>query len=360
MIPISIPKLNKNEKNLAIDAIKNGYIAHGKYIEEFEKKFSNFCDRKYGVTCSNGTVALYLAIKALDLPDGSEVILPSMTILSCLTAIVENNLIPVFCDIDAKTLNADFESIRGKINNKTSAIIVVNTYGLTVNVDYITQLKNDYPSIKIIEDASESHGAKYDNKIAGSIGDISTFSFYANKIITTGEGGMVLTDDEEVYNRLLKLRNLNFVDRKKYIHSDVGFNFRMTNIQCALGIGQLENIEKTIKHRRRIAKKYNKFFKKNSYIELPFEDERHYNVYWYYTIRITKNYDKVLDSLENKEIDYRHFFYPLHKQSFINSNETLQNSENAFRTGLILPTFSDLTSKQIKFISETIIDAIGN
>lgn len=360
MIPISIPKLNKKETKLAIDAIKSGYIAHGKYIEEFEKKFSKFCNRKYGVTCSNGTVALYLAIKALNLPEDSEVILPSMTILSCLTAVTENNLIPVFCDIDAKTLNVDFESIREKINNKTSAIIVVNTYGLTVNVDYITQLKNDYPSIKIIEDASESHGAKYDNKIAGSIGDISTFSFYANKIITTGEGGMVLTDDEEVYNRLLKLRNLNFVDRKKYIHSDVGFNFRMTNIQCALGIGQLENIDKTIKHRRRIAKKYNKFFKNNSYIELPFEDEKYYNVYWYYTIRINKNYNKVLESLESKEIDYRHFFYPLHKQSFVNSNETLQNSEDAFSTGLILPTFTDLTSKEIKFISETILDAIGS
>ena len=166
MIPISIPKLNKKETKLAIDAIKSGYIAHGKYIEEFEKKFSKFCNRKYGVTCSNGTVALYLAIKALNLPEGSEVILPSMTILSCLTAVTENNLIPVFCDIDAKTLNVDFESIREKINNKTSAIIVVNTYGLTVNVDYITQLKNDYPSIKIIEDAPESHGAKYDNKIA--------------------------------------------------------------------------------------------------------------------------------------------------------------------------------------------------
>lgn len=171
---------------------------------------------------------------------------------------------------------------------------------------------------------------------------------------------MVLTDDEEVYNRLLKLRNLNFVDRKKYIHSDVGFNFRMTNIQCALGIGQLENIDKTIKHRRRIAKKYNKFFKNNSYIELPFEDEKYYNVYWYYTIRINKNYNKVLESLESKEIDYRHFFYPLHKQSFVNSNETLQNSEDAFSTGLILPTFTDLTSKEIKFISETILDAIGS
>jgi len=359
MIPIAVPKLNKKEKKLAIRAIKNGNIAHGEHIEEFEKKFSEFCSRKYGVTCSNGTTALYIAVKALNLPKGSEVILPSMTILSCLTAITENNLSPVFCDIDSKTLNVDFDSIVKKITSKTSAIIVVNTYGLMVDVDAISKIKKDYPHIKIIEDASESHGARYKDIIAGSIGDISTFSFYANKIITTGEGGMVLTDDEDVYASLLKLRNLNFLDRKKYIHSDVGFNFRMTNIQCAMGIGQLENIKKTIKHRRRIAKKYNKCFKDNLYITTPFEDDIYYNVYWYYTIRVTKNYDEVLNALTENEIDYRHFFYPLHKQSFINSKEKLKNCEDAFSTGIILPTFSDLTSKQIRFISETIINAIG-
>lgn len=360
MIPISIPKLGRKEKKLAIRAIKNGNIAQGEYIEMFEKKFSRFCNREYGVTCSNGTTALYLAIKALDLPKGSEVILPSMTILSCLTAVTENNLTPVFCDIDPTTLNVDFESLRKKITGNTSAIIVVNTYGLAINSDLISKLKLDHPNIKIIEDASESHGGKYKDKIAGSIGDISTFSFYANKIVTTGEGGMVLTDDENVYNKLLRLRNLNFIDRKKYIHSEIGFNFRMTNIQCALGIGQLDGIEKTIRNRRRIAKKYGEYFKNNSYITIPFEDDSYYNVYWYYTIRVHKNYEKVIKKLEENEIDYRHFFYPLHKQPFMNSNEELKNSEDAFSTGIILPTFSDLTSKQIRFISETILNAIGN
>ena len=360
MIPISIPKLHKKEKTLAIKAIKQGNIAHGEYIEKFEKKFSKFCNKGYGVTCSNGTTALYIAIKALQLPKGSEVILPSMTILSCLTAVTENDLVPVFCDIDPVTLNVDFVSLRKKINDNTSAIIVVNTYGLVVNGDFIADIKKDYPKIKIVEDASESHGGRYKDQIAGSIGDISTFSFYANKIITTGEGGMVLTDDEDVYNRLLKLRNLNFTDRKKYIHSDIGFNFRMTNVQCALGIGQLENIEKTIRERRRVAKKYNHYFENNSYITIPFEDESYYNVYWYYTIRVHKNYEMVIEKLQENKIDYRHFFYPLHKQTFINSKEKLKNSEEAFSTGIILPTFSELSSKQIRFISETILNAIGN
>jgi perosamine synthetase len=360
MIPISKPTLYHEDKSLAIDAINNGDIAHGKYIEEFETKFSSYCNRKFGVSCSNGTTALYIAIRALNLPKKTEVILPSMTIMSCLNAVTENDLVPVFCDIDETTLNVDFNSIRSKITNNTSAIIVVNTYGLVVDTIEIEKLKTDYPNIKIIEDASESHGGSHNQKIAGSIGDISTFSFYANKIITTGEGGMVLTDDEEVYRKLISLRNLNFIDRKKYIHSDVGFNFRMTNIQSAIGIGQLINIDKTIQRRREIANQYNDYFKNNSYIVIPHEDDLSFNVYWYYTIRINKNYNQVLKKLEQNEIDYRHFFYPLHKQDFIGSNEKLPVSEKSFDTGLILPTFGELTIEQISFISETVLDGIEN
>lgn len=360
MIPISKPYLYDEDKKFAIDAIEHGYIAQGEYIETFENSFSNFCGRKYGVTCSNGTVALYMAVKCLNLPKGSEVILPSMTITSCLTAIVENDLVPVFCDIDSKTLNVDFESIRQKLTPNTSAVIVVNTYGLVVDSFQIDEFKNDYPNIKIIEDASESHGGTHNGNIAGSLGDVSTFSFYANKIITTGEGGIVLTDDEQIYRDLLSCRNLNFVDRKKYIHSESGFNFRMTNIQAALGLGQLQNIEKTINKRIQIAKEYNGYFKNNPYITVPYEDVFSYNVYWYYTIRVNKNYQKVLDSLTDNQIDYRHFFYPLHKQPFINSSEVLVNSEKAFETGIILPTFSELSSEQISFISETILDGIDS
>jgi len=360
MIPISKPTLYDEDKSLAIGAINDGDIAHGKYIEEFETKFSTYCNRKFGVSCSNGTTALYIAIRALNLPKNSEVILPSMTIISCLNAVTENDLVPVFCDIDNTTLNVDFDSVRSKITDKTSAIIVVNTYGLVVDTNEIDSLRKDYPHIKIIEDASESHGGMHNKKIAGSIGDISTFSFYANKIITTGEGGMVLTDDDDVYRNLMSLRNLNFVDRKKYIHSDVGFNFRMTNIQSAIGIGQLINIDKTIQRRREIAEKYNCHFKNNPYITIPYEDDLSFNVYWYYTIRIHKNYNEVLTSLEKNEIDYRHFFYPLHKQNFSKSKEILPISERSFDTGLILPTFGELTTEQIRFISETVLHGIEN
>jgi perosamine synthetase len=358
MIPIFKPYLYQEAKDLAFKAIEDGDIAIGPNIELFENEFSRFCNRNYGVTCSNGTIALYIAVKALKLPKDSEIILPSMTILSCLTAITENNHTPVFCDIDSRTYNLDFESLESKITPKTSAIIVINTYGLVIDTNKLKQFKTKYPNIKIIEDASESHGAHHNNIKAGSLGDISTFSFYTNKLVTTGEGGMVLTDDEETYKNLLMLRNLNFLDRKKYIHTDIGFNFRLTNIQCAIGLGQLQNIDETIQQRKRVAYEYNKYLKDNPYIQIPYEDKNLSNVYWYYNILIKKNYNKVLEALTKNDIDYRHFFYPLHKQPFINSSEVLQNSETSFDTGILLPIFNELSNNEIKFISQTILNNI--
>ena len=358
MIPISIPKLYEEDKMLAKKAIDDNFIANGEQIAQFEKEFAEFCNRKYAVTCCNGTVALYMAVKVLNLPKGSEVIVPSMTILSCLTAITENDLVPVFCDIDIETWNVDFNSIKNKITEKTSAVIVVNTYGLVVDPNEINDLKTLYPNIKIIEDASESHGASYNKIIAGSIGDISTFSFYSNKIITMGEGGCVLTDDEDTYKQLLMSRNLNFTERKKYIHADIGFNFRLTNMQASIGLGQLHNIDKTIFDRKRIASGYNKWFQSNNKIQIPFEGNGYNNVYWYYSILVKENYDAVLNALTENEIDYRHFFYPLHKQPFINSTEVLSNSEYAFDHGLILPTYSELTNSQIDYIANVVLKSI--
>jgi perosamine synthetase len=358
MIPMSIPYLYKEDKNLAINAIKNNNLAYGPEIEEFEKKFASYCNRKYGVSCSNGTAALYLAVKALKLPKQSEVIIPSMSIVSLLNAVEKNNLIPVFCDVDSKTWNVTYKTIVKKITDNTSAIIVVDTYGLVVNTDDINQLKKEYPHIKIIEDAAEAHGASHYPVKAGSIGDVSTFSFYANKIITTGEGGMILTDDEEIYKQLLSDRNINFIERKRYIHSESGFNFRMTNIQCCIGLGQLQNIDKTIKHRKRIAKRYNKNLKSNKNIQLPFNGKGFDNVYWYYSIVVKENYDNVIKALQDNNIEYRHFFYPLHKQPFINSNDILPNSEYIAQYGLILPTYTELKNEQIDFISKIILEQL--
>ena len=358
MIPISIPHLYKEDKSWAKNAINEGFIANGPNIALFEKEMAFYCNRRYAITCSNGTVALYLAIKALNLPIGSEVILPTLTIVSCLTAITENGLTPVFCDSDIITWNVSFESLKTKITSKTSAIILVDMYGLILNVNEVNKLKREYPHIKIIEDASEAHGSEFNGTRAGSIGNISTFSFYANKIITTGEGGMVLTDDEGVYDKLCLLRNLNFIDRKRYIHSEVGFNFRLNNISCCIGLGQLKNIDKTIKQRRRIAKRYSHHLNKLEAIQLPYSESENDNVFWYYTVIIKENIDKILTRFIESNIDYRHTFYPLHKQPFINSDEILSNAEYISKNGIILPTYTKLTNKQIDFICGVIKEVL--
>ena len=359
MIPISIPHLYKEDKKYALQAIKDNFIGQGPNIAKFEAEIAKLADRRFAVTCSNGTTALYMAIKALDLPKGSEVILPSMTIVSCLTAILENDLKPVFCDVDPEFWNIDFDSVRDKITNNTSAIIIVDTYGLIVNADQLHTFREEYPNIKVIEDASEAHGSYYWEHKAGSLGDISTFSFYSNKIVATGEGGAVMTDDPELNERLLSIRNLNFTERKKYIHSDAGWNFRMSNLACSIGLGQIENINKTIKDRLRIRARYHKHFKNCPEIQTPFEYIGYKNVYWYYAIVIknTKR-DKLIHALEENGIDYRHFFHPLHQQPFINSNEKLVVSEYLYNKGLILPTYTGLKNKDIDFICKVVLDTV--
>lgn len=358
MIPIFKPSISDKSKLYVSQAMEANDIAQGPFIDRFETTFSSFCNRKYGVTCSNGTIALYMAIKALNLPKGSEVILPSMTIVSCLTAIIENNLKPVFCDIDKFTYNIDFKSAQSKVTNNTSALIIVNTYGLMVDVLELKKFKVQNPSVKIIEDASESHGATYKDIPAGSLGDISTFSFYTNKVVSMGEGGIILTDNESIKNNLFNIKNLGFTDRKQYIHSHAGFNFRLSNLHCAIGLGELENIKNTIDHRKRVAHRYNNNFINMSEIQLPSEPINYSNVYWYYAIKIKHNQKKVLKILTENQIDYRHFFYPLHKQPFIKSKETLINSEDCFDLGVLLPTYNDLSENEIDKISNIIKTAI--
>jgi perosamine synthetase len=357
MIPIYKPYIYETSKKLAQQAIEVGDIAQGPFIEEFEHKFAQACDRLHGVTCCNGTVALYMAIKALDLPKGSEVIVPSMTIISCLTAIVENHLTPVFCDIDASTYNIDFESAQSKVGPNTSAMIVVNTYGLMVDLDRLKAFQEANPNIKIVEDASESHGALGLDRVAGSVGDISIFSFYTNKIVSMGEGGIILTNDADTFSKLKQIRNLNFTDRRKYVHDAAGFNFRLTNLQCAIGLGQLENMHETIRHRKRVATAYDSRLSDIN-IQLPAQPLGYDNVYWYYAVRVHQNYEKVLAQLTDKGIDYRHFFYPLHKQPFIQSPEVLINSQKCFESGLLLPIFNELTDEEIELITTTIKQAI--
>ena len=244
-IPVNTPLLSGNELKYLTECIETGWISsEGPFISEFEKKFSTYVQRKYGIAVSNGSAALDIAVKALHIGKDDEVIMPAFTIISPAQSVVKEGGIPVLVDSDPLTWNMDATQVEAKITAKTKAIIVVHIYGLPVDMDPILALCKKY-KLKLIEDAAEMHGQTYKGKMCGSFGDISIFSFYPNKQITTGEGGMIVCDDEAIAERCKKLRNLAFEpNERRFVHHELGWNYRMTNLQAALGLAQLEKMEK--------------------------------------------------------------------------------------------------------------------
>ena len=285
-----------------------------------EKKFSKFVDRKFSTSVSNGSVALEIALRALKLKKGSEVILPTFTIISCCNAIINAGLKPILVDCDLKTFNMNIEEVKKKISKKTSAIMIVHIYGITVDIDPILEIAKS-KKIKIIEDASEMHGQEYKRKKCGTFGDISTFSFYVNKHITTGEGGMILTNKKKIYEEILKLKNLYFgksTDRFK--HKEIGWNQRFTNLQAAVGLAQLERIDQIVKKKIFIGEYYSKRLRTLSdKIHLPLKNTNYCkNIFWVYAL-VIKNNIKInakflIKTLRKKGIECRPFFYPMHLQ----------------------------------------------
>jgi perosamine synthetase len=258
MIPVNEPLLDGNEKKYLNECIDTGWISsEGPFVQKFEAGVAAAAGRRYGIAVCNGTVALEAAVAALELQPGDEVIMPAFTIISCAAAIVRRGCVPVLVDSDPLTWNMDVEKLKAKIENeieikknkKLRAIMVVHIYGLPVDMDPVIEIAGNY-GLKIIEDAAEMHGQTYMGKPCGSFGDISTFSFYPNKHITTGEGGMLLTDDERLAERCRSLRNLCFQPERRFVHEELGYNFRMTNLQAALGLAQLERLDEFVKRKR--------------------------------------------------------------------------------------------------------------
>ena len=364
MISVCEPTLIGKELEYVSDCIKSTWISSaGKYIEKFESDFSKYCGMKYGVACSNGTTALHMAVSALGIGNGDEVIIPSHTIISCANAILFTGATPVFVDSRLDDWNIDPQKIEEKITPKTKAIMVVHTYGHPCDMDKIQQIAKKH-NLKIIEDAAESHGGEYNGKKTGSLGDISCFSFYSNKIITTGEGGMVLTNDDKIVEKLRRLRNLGF-KQPRYVHDEIANNYRLTNVQAAIGCAQLENIDKFAEMRRSNAKLYNSHLKNVEGITTPPELPGSKNVYWMYGILVDKekfglSRDDVVTKLKELGIDTRTFFYPMHMQPvFQNTNINVSGkypiAEKFWNEGLYLPSSSHLTSEQIKEVCDKLI-----
>ena len=361
-IPVNIPKLYNSEKTNVINCVRTNWISsEGKFVKEFEKKFSQYNSRKFGVAVSSGTAALEVAIKSLNLKKNSEVIIPSFSIIATALCVVKCGLKPILVDCSLSTWNMDPEKVLKKISKKTSAIIITHIYGLPVDLQKIMNVAKK-KNIKIIEDAAEVIGLKYKNRMCGSFGDISTFSFYANKHITTGEGGMIVTNKKDIYEKCKSLRNLSFSKSyfDRYNHDDIGWNYRMTNMQAALGCGQLKSINKIVKRKREIGNLYYKHLKRNKHLLFQ-ENKNSYskNIYWVFGVLLKKNSrskrDFLMRALLRNKIDTRPFFLSMNKQRIfkkmkIFTKSKMPNSEYLSNNGFYLPSGLGVSNNEIRYV----------
>lgn len=369
MIPVNEPLISKNAIRYVTDCLKTGWISSaGKYLKEFEKNFAEFLGIKHAITTTSGTTALHLALLALGIKKGDEVILPSHTMMASAAAIVYTGATPVLVDVERDTWNMDVKLVEKKITKKTKAIMPVHIYGHPVNMDPVIALARKY-HLSMVEDAAESTGAEYKGRLTGTIGDIGCFSFYANKIITTGEGGMVVTNNDKIANHARILKDLAHSPKKRFLHEEIGYNFRMTNMQAALGVAQLEEIEKYIKKKRWMAALYKERLSKIEGLTLPVEHNWAKNVYWMYGILVEKEFgitrNEFMQKLSGKGVDTRTFFIPMHKQPALIKlglfkGEKYPVSDEIGRRGLYLPSGLAITEEQIEIVCKAVKDIKNN
>lgn len=363
-IPVNTPLINGNEEKYLLECIRTGWISsEGPFIKQFEEKFAAYIGRKVGIAVSNGSGALDIAIQALKIGPGDEVIAPTFTIISPVQSIVRSGALPVLVDSDPITWNIDVNQIESKITAKTKAIIVVHIYGLPVDMDPVLALCMKY-DLYLVEDAAEMHGQTYKGRNCGTFGDISTFSFYPNKHITTGEGGMIMVDDFQLAERCRKLRNLAFeASGRRFIHYELGWNYRMTNMQAAIGLAQLERIEQHIVRKREIGFLYQKGLKGLKGYQLPLVHTSYAeNIYWVFGM-VAENEElakKTVGLLNQNGIGTRPFFWCMHEQPvFIDmaifSDDHYPNAERLARCGYYLPSGLGLENKEIDTIISTLI-----
>lgn len=368
-IPVNTPLLDGNEKKYLNECIDSGWISsEGPFVSRFEQEMAGYCGRKYGIAVCNGTAALEAAVVALDLPKGSEVILPSFTIISCAQAITKAGLIPVVVDADINTWNMDVNLIEEKISSKTSAIMVVHIYGLPTDMNPVISLAEKY-NLRIIEDAAEAHGLEYRGKKCGGFGDISIFSFYPNKHITCGEGGMILTDDSKLAERCKLVRNLFFLPERRYVHEAIGSNFRMTNMQAAIGCAQLESINRHLEKKRHIGALYTECLSDVSNICIPTKRVDYAdNLYWVFGIVLSDDVEEnnldVCNKLKERGIGTRTFFFPIHKQPVYKKEGYFGKTycpvaEKISEKGFYVPSGLGITDEEIVYVSECVKDIVG-
>ena len=337
----------------------------GRFIEEFEEKWAAYCGMKYGVAVSSGTTALQIAVACLDLKPGDEVIMPTFTIISCALAVIYNGGVPVLVDSEPRTWCMDPSSIEERITKNTRAIMPVHIYGHPVDMDPVLDVANRH-GLTVIEDAAEAHGAEYKGRKCGSFGDLSCFSFYANKLVTTGEGGMVLTNDPTFAARARSLRNLCFQSGRRFYHEELGYNFRLTNLQAALGVAQIGRMDEIVARKRRMGQTYNEMLAGLPQLQLPVEEPWARNVYWMYGVVLAEesrmDAEEFGRKLAAQGIETRPFFLGMHEQPVLKrhglfADERYPVAERLAQQGFYLPSGLALTDGQMAQTAKAVHEA---
>ena len=358
-IPVAEPILGARELELVVDCVKSGWISSlGKYIPMFEQQFSAFCETRYGVATSNGTTALHLALVALGIGPGDEVLVPDLTFIATANCVSYTGATPVFVDVDPLTWTMDPHDMEKRITAATKAAIPVHLYGHPCDMDPIMAIARRH-KLFVVEDAAEAHGARYRGRRVGGLGDIGVFSFYANKIITTGEGGIVVTNNKEWADKSAWLRDHGMSKERRYYHPVIGFNYRMTNLQAAVGVAQMERIEEFVALKRQLGVLYNKHLAGIAGITLPPEAPWAENVYWMYSILVDAqafgcDAAALMAWLRQNQIDSRPFFVPMHENPPHQRPDAYPVSTRLSKQGINLPSAPNLTEATIIRITDAI------
>lgn len=364
-IPVCEPFLGGRESEYVLDCVKTNWISSaGTYLSGFERRFAQYCGCEHGIGTTSGTTALHLAVAAAGIGPGDEVIMPTFTIAATVFAALYVGARPVLVDAEPDIWTMRVDQVAAEIGPRTSAIMPVHMYGHPCDMDPLIELAARH-DLWLLEDAAEVHGAEYRGRKCGGLGDAACFSFYANKIISTGEGGMVVTNDAAVAEHCRSLKNLAFNRERRFLHDAVGFNYRMTNLQAAIGLAQLERIDEYVERRRDHAKLYNELLHDVEGLTLPAERPWARNVYWMYGVLVNDSFgcfrDALMKGLADRGVETRTFFIPMHEQPYFHQlglfrGEDYPVASDLGRRGLYLPSSTGLTNDEIRYVSDAIRD----
>jgi perosamine synthetase len=366
-IPIAAPALAGNEKKYVTDCLDSTWISsRGKYIGLFEEAFAEFCEVKHAVSCSNGTTAVHLAMLALGVRPGDEVIVPTLTFVATANAVAYCGATPVFIDAEPKTWNMDPTLIEAKITARTKGIIVVHLYGHPVDMDPVMAIARRH-GLFVVEDAAEAHGARYKGKRVGSLGDLGTFSFFGNKVFSTGEGGMVVTNDQSLARQVHLFKEQGMDPDRIYWHPVIGYNYRMTNITAAIGVGQMEKSAWHLQRRREVALRYRVKLQNIPGLQLQAEEPWANHVYQFFTVvlgdEVTLSRDAVIANLRSHGVEGRPVVHPSHTlPPYVDScrGQSFPVAERIAARGINLPTFAGLSDADVNYVSDSLVESLGN